>query len=184
MTLATAVSGGVVRCAVGLRLWSIAAGLRLRSVGVGALWYDGARGVDVEAKMRLRACQRGESAANALRTCPPGWRLRRCAALCRPLRHIPPYPLDCWTARGPHAAEPLLPHPRVKRGSSAHGAQGLRGGQSPPAAVGERACPIIQCLLILHGGFPRRSARWSQTPPAGAWSGAAGAPAQARPGTS
>ena len=35
------------------------------------------------------------------------------------------------TARGPHAAEPLLPHPRVRRwGSSARGAQCLRGGQT------------------------------------------------------
>src|SRR5438067_7928167 len=68
--------------------------------------------------------------------------------------------LDPATAWGPHAAEPLLPHPRVRRwGSSARRAQCLRGGQTTPTAVGSKASPAIGPPIARRGSLRHRSAR-------------------------
>src|SRR5205823_9659082 len=75
--------------------------------------------------------------------------------------HVPG-PVDSRpaTARGPHAAEPLLPHPRVRRwGSSARRAQCLRGGQTTPTAVGSKASPAIGPPIARRGSLRHRSAR-------------------------
>src|SRR5438067_2311032 len=68
-------------------------------------------------------------------------------------RHVEPA-----TARGPHAAEPLRPHPRVRGwGRSARRAQCLRGGQTTPTAVGSKAWaavgpPIARRSSLRHRG--------------------------------
>jgi hypothetical protein len=63
------------------------------------------------------------------------------------------------TARGPHAAQPLRPHPLPRgRGRRARWAQGVRGGQSAAPAVAGLSAPSWSAGTERFAGVQRRLA--------------------------